>query len=181
MIAAAALVVLTACKEKKQTQEIIVPRQEVRKPGAPISMQVYKQSNDVKWNGKTYHIEIVRTPVDSLPMVKDEIGQKYVDNRIKLTISLQDSIIFYRKSFSKESFASYLDDDYYRNGILEAMIFEEVTDDKLSFAVSVAHPQADDEFIPLTMKLDRDKGLSIKRDNDIDTRGQGTEEEDDGV
>jgi len=35
----------------------------------------------------------------------------------------------------------------------------------------VAHPQSEDEFIPLEMKLDRDGGLTIKRDNELDTNG----------
>lgn len=173
IIAAVSIMMATACKEKKQPvrEDIITTRQEVPAPKAPITMQEYKDIKDVEWQGKKYRVEIARTPADSLPMVKDELGQKYVDNRITLIVSRQDSTVFYKRSFTKNAFASYLDDDYRSKGILEAMIFEKVADGALEFAVSIAHPQSEDEFIPLTMKLDRDGGLNIKRDTEIDTNG----------
>ena len=170
-IAIAGLIALASCKEKKPSQEIIITRQEVAKPQAPISMQDYKQTTDVTWMNATYHIEVVRMPSDSLPMVKDEYGQQYVDNSIVLTVTRNDGSVFFKRTFTKASFSSYIDDDYRRTGILEALIFEEVDDNRLEFAVSVAHPQSEDEFIPLEMKLDRDGGLTIKRDNELDTNG----------
>lgn len=171
---------LGACKDKKPAQDtIITSRQEVRKPQAPIKMQEYRQENTAQWLEGNYHILLVRTPVDSLPMVQDEIGQKYVDNRIELTITRADGSVFLKRTFTKSTFASYLDDDYRRTGILEAMIFEEVDDGRLEFAVSVAHPQADDEFIPLEMKIDSAGGLTIKRDSDMDTSGNGIQDDDD--
>ena len=171
-IAIAGLIALASCKEKKPSQEIIITRQEVPKPQAPISMQEYKQATDVTWMNATYHIEVVRMPSDSLPMVKDEYGQQYVDNSIVLTVTRSDGSVFFKRTFTKASFSSYIDDDYRRTGILEALIFEEVDDNRLEFAVSVAHPQSEDEFIPLEMKLDRDGGLTIKRDNELDTNGR---------
>lgn len=171
IIALAGIMMLGACKEKKTSDDIIVSRQEQPKPKAPISMQEYTQNTDVEWLGTTYHVTITRTPVDSLPMVKDEIGQKFVDNRILLTILRKDSTVFYRKSFSKVSFNSSLDDDYRQNGILEAMIFEKVGKGGLEFAVSVGRPQSEDEFIPLLLTIDRDGGVVIRRDNEIDTSG----------
>jgi hypothetical protein len=170
-IAIAGLIALASCKEKKPSQEIIITRQEVAKPQAPISMQDYKQTTDVTWMNATYHIEVVRMPSDSLPMVKDEYGQQYVDNSIVLTVTRNDGSVFFKRTFTKASFSSYIDEDYRRTGILEALIFEEVDDNRLEFAVSVAHPQSEDEFIPLEMKLDRDGGLTIKRDNELDTNG----------
>jgi hypothetical protein len=178
IIAAAGMILLAACKEKKTTEDIITTRQEMPKLQAPISMQEYRQNTQVEWKGQTYHVDIRRVPVDSLPMVEDEIGQKYVDNRIYLTVMRADSTVFYNKTFTKNTFASYLDDEFRRNGILEAMVFEKMDDNRLKFAVSVAYPQSEDEFILLTMKLDADGGLTIKRDETIDTSGQDEEEDD---
>lgn len=178
---AAALCLLVACKDKKPAQDtIITTRQEVRKPQAPIGMQDYRQETDATWMGRSYHIVVHRTAVDSLPMVQDEIGQKYVDNRVTVTIRRPDGSEFFRRTFTKGAFLSYLDDDYRRNGILEAMIFEEVDDGCLQFAVSIAHPQSEDEFIPLEMKINAEGGLAIKRDGDIDTYGNARHNDDDG-
>ena len=176
-VAAFGLTVLSACKEKKPQEEVITVRQEVFKPQAPIRMQEYKQESDVKWMGSSYHVRITRVPVDSLPMVKDETGQKYVDNSIKLTVTRADGSTFVDRVFTKASFSSYLNDNYRRTGILEAMIFEKVEGNKLEFAVSVAHPQSEDEFIPLEMKIDGDGVVNISRDTAIDTYG-GDDDED---
>lgn len=178
-IMAAACILLAACKEKKATQDIIVSRQEVPWPQAPISMQEYCQRTDIEWQGTAYCVEIMRTPVDTMPMVKDETGQQFVDNRISLTIMRRDSTVFFQRTFTKRSFNSYLDEDYRRNGILEAMIFEEADDRQLEFAVSIAHPQSEDEFIPLEMKITADGGIAIKRDNDIDINGNDDDDDDD--
>lgn len=168
---------LTACKEKKSSQDIIVSKPEVFKPEAPISMQERHDNVEVRWQNDLYTISIDRTPQDSLPMVKDEIGQQYVDNSIRLTVNRADGSVFFGRTFTKGSFASYLDDNFRRTGILEALVFDEVDDGKLEFAVSISRPQADDEFIPLEMKIDRNGGIVIKRDEHMDTNGDDDDDD----
>ena len=73
---------LTGCKQKKQTEDIIVRKTETPKPQAPIRMQDYNQVKDVQWLDRSYQVDIRRMADDSLRMVKDETGQKFVDNRI---------------------------------------------------------------------------------------------------
>lgn len=175
--AAAVLLTLTACKEKKVSNDIIVVKPEVFKPEAPIRMPDRHDSKEVRWQGALYTVNIDRTPSDSLPMVQDDQGQQYVDNTIRLTVIRTDGSEFYRRTFTKASFSSYLDDNFRRTGVLEAMMFDEVDDGRLEFAVSVSRPQADDEYIPLEMKLDRDGGLTIVRDDDLDTNGEDDDDD----
>lgn len=179
LIAAVGIMMLGSCKQKQAPTDIIVAREEVRKPQAPIRMQDYRQEQNVKWNGKDYIVVVERTPADSLPMVEDEIGQKFVDNKIALTIRRSDGSLFFSRNFTKNAFAAYLNDDYRSTGILEAMIFDEVDDGLLEFAVSVAHPQSEDEFIPLEVKIGPDGSISIKRDSDIDVNGEQASSPDD--
>ena len=77
---------LASCGQKKQHDDIIVQHTEAPKPQAPIRMQDYKDVKDVQWLGKQYQVEVSRTADDSLRMVKDENGQKFVDNRITLKV-----------------------------------------------------------------------------------------------
>ena len=88
-LAVAAMLVI-GCGEKKKSDDIIAPKAEQPKLQAPIKMQVYSQTTDVKWLDKNYQVEIRRVPDDSLKMVKDETGQKFVDNRIYLIIMRAD-------------------------------------------------------------------------------------------
>lgn len=172
------IVFLSACKEKKASQEIIVERQEIQALQAPIKMQQMAQSKDVRWMGQNYHIDITRTPSDSLHVVKDEFGQPFVDNMVQLTITKADGSVFMNRTFTKGSFSSYLNAEYREMGILNAFIFKEVDDNNLEFAVSVARPQSDDELIPLKMKIDRSGTICIEHDDDIDINGNNHDDDD---
>ena len=77
---------IASCSEKKKHDDIIAPKAEKPKPQAPVRMQEYSQTTDIKWLNKDYQVEVKRQPDDSLRMVKDETGQKYVDNRITVRI-----------------------------------------------------------------------------------------------
>jgi len=163
-------VVLTGCKQKKQSNDIIVKKIETPKPQAPIKMQDYHQVKDVLWLGRDYQIDIQRTPDDSLKMVKDENGQKFVDNRITVSILRGDGSVFFRKTFTKSAFEDYLDDDYRRTGILEGIVFDRLEGDYVIFAGSVCHPQTD-EYIPIVLSVSRMGDILIQRDTDRDTSG----------
>ena len=177
ILALMAMVALTGCKEKKQTQDIIAPRVEVAKPSGPVRMQPYSDQRDVQWLGKTYRVEINRTASDSLPMVKDETGQKFVDNRITLVVRRADGSVAIQKSFTKATFEGYIDAGYRKAGILEGLVFDEVDDQQLKFAASVCLPQTD-EYIPLNVQIDNFGNVRIARDSQMDTNGDMSEDED---
>ena len=158
---------LMACGGKKKSNDIIT-RVELPKPQEPVRLQSYSDSKDIQWIGRTYHLNINRQPSDSLPMVKDETGQQFVDNYITLVVSRQDGSQFYSHKFTKKDFDRYLDDDYRNTGILEGLVYDKVDGDWIEFAASVSHPQTD-EYIPLVVRLSRMGELSIKRDTQMDT------------
>ena len=161
------IVALASCGEKKKSQDIIAPRIVKAKPQAPISMPAYDDEQKVEWIGRTYKVKIARQPSDSLPMVKDETGQKYVDNQFRLTVERQDGSVFFSRVFTKASLASHLDDDFSRTGIFEGLVFDRADGDDLVFGASVGHPQSD-EYIPLVIRLTRMGELSIRRDSQMD-------------
>lgn len=167
-MAACLVVALVACGEKKKSEDIITESIERPKPQGPIRLQAFVDSKDISWIGRTYHLSINRQPSDSLPMVKDEIGQEFVDNCITIEVSRQDSSVFYSHKFTKSDFNKYLDDDYRATGMLEGIVFDKADGDWLEFAASVSHPQTD-EYIPLIIRLSRMGELSIKRDTQLDT------------
>jgi len=164
------LCMLTGCKEKKQTQDIIAPRIEAPKNQAPIRMQPYNDVRSVAWLGKEYKVEVTRTPNDSLPMVKDETGQQFVDNIIKLRVLRADGSVAISKVFTKDMFVQYIDANYRKAGILEGLVFDEVDGSELEFAASVSLPQTD-EYIPLEVKINNYGNVRIERDSQMDTNG----------
>ena len=167
---------LMACSEKKKSDDIITERVEQPKPQEPVRLQSYSDSKEVGWIGRTYRIAIDRHPSDSLPMVSDETGQKFVDNVIALVVSREDGSVFYRHQFTKKDFNSYLDDDYRKTGILEGLVYDKVDGDWLEFAASVCHPQTD-EYSPLIVRLSRMGQITIQRDTQMDTTGETPQQE----
>ena len=172
-----AVMVVAGCGEKKKSDDIIVKKVEEPKPQGPIKMQEYRQIKDIEWLGRDYQVEIVRLPDDSLRMVEDETGQKFVDNRISLRILRSDGSVFFSRSFTKAAFDSYLDDDYRKTGITEGLVFDKVEGNQLYFAASVCHPQMD-EYIPLVITISNLGDVGIKRDEDMDTYGSEEQKED---
>lgn len=180
------LVMLGACKEKKQSEDIITTKYEPKRPMPPIPMQPVKQVVPVSWGTSLYNIVVEQTPVDSLPMVTDENGQKYIDNRVVLTISHKDGSNFFTRTYTKASFSNYIDETFRKNGILASFRFDDIDEGRLKFSVVIALPDAiDDVFIPLKYTVDRQAAVSISRDEDLDILGYDNydenEDDDDGT
>jgi len=160
--------VVASCGKKKQSQDIIAPKVVKVEPKEPIRMQEYQDERDVEWIGKTYHVSVSRQPSDSLPMVQDENGQKFVDNVFTMVVSRSDGSVFFRRKFTKSQVMQYLDDNYRKAGVFEGLVFDRTDGDWLLFGASVGLPQTD-EYIPLVVKLSRMGQLQILRDTEMDT------------
>ena len=176
VIATGVLLSLVAFSEKKKSTDIITQRVETVKPQGPERMQKYNDSRQVAWIGRQYTVNVHRQPGDSLPMVKDETGQKFVDNIISVSVVRADGSKFYSHQFTKADFLQYLDDDYSKTGILEGLVFDKADGDWLEFAASVSHPHTD-EYIPLVVRLSRMGQLTIQRDTQMDTTGDTPQQE----
>ena len=159
---------ISSCGKKKESKDIIVPTVVEVKPKDPISMQPYNQQQQVEWLDKHYQVFIDRVADDSLRMVEDETGQKFIDNRINLRVVRADGSVFFKQDFTKSSFNAQLDDDYRQTGILEGLVFDKVDGNNLVFAGSVSHPQTD-EYIPLVVTVSNFGKVTIKRDDLMDT------------
>lgn len=165
------LVVMSGCKEKKNSEDIITVREEMPAPSGPVRMQSYNSQREIQWLGKKYLVEISRIADDSLRMVTDESGQQYVDNRVSLIVRRADGSVAIQKKILKSTFESYIDKEYKKAGVLEGLVFDKVDGQHLEFAVSVCLPQTD-EYIPLKVMIDNFGNVRIERDSQMDTNGE---------
>lgn len=163
LFAACATVLLASCGEKKQHTNIITEQVERPQVEAPIRQAEYDKTHEVQWMGKGYKVEIHRQPNDSLPMVTDEIGQKFVDNEVEVTVRRADGTVFFSHAFTKASFDACLDNDYRHTGILDGLVYDKTNGSHLEFAGSVSHPQTD-EYIPVRVILSPSGNVTFKRD-----------------
>ena len=179
-VALLSVVLMMSCGKKKESKDIIVPTIVAEQPKSPISMQPYNQQQEVKWLGRDYQVIIDRVADDSLHMVQDEAGQKFVDNRITLRVIRADGSVFFKKVFTKGDFDEQLDDDYRQTGILEGLVYDKVDGNNLVFAGSVCHPQTD-EYIPLVVTVSNLGKISVKRDDQMDTNSTHPQQSQDNL
>lgn len=125
-------------------------------------MQVSKVDQPITFKGGEYRSFIHRVPNDSLPRVKDEQGNVFVDNTITLRLSRGNQRIFNR-TFTKQSFSSLLTAEFMRNAILEGMVFDKTTPQGFIYAVSVSYPQTD-LYIPLSVTITPDGKMSMAKE-----------------
>ena len=179
LILLAGIIVFGACKEKKQSTDIIATKYVPKKPQPPIAMPAESKTTHVKWQDNPYTVRIDRVADDSLQQVKDENAQPYKDNRVVVTVTRSDGSVFFKKAFTKASFSSYIDDTFRKNGILAGIQYDEVDSKGLEFSVVIGLPDAlDDVFVPLELVVDRQGAIAISRDDDMDMRDYDESDED---
>lgn len=165
LIVVGSLVILSACKEKQEPTDIIVPKQTQQAPAEPVAMQDNDYVDEIDWTGKRYLIEINRRSDKELPMVSNAQGAKYYDNRFTVTVRRSDGTTFFSREFTKNDFADNVDAQFLHNNALLGIVFEEAQDTGLLFAASIGDPDPlSDEYVPLIISLSRTGNLSIRRD-----------------
>jgi hypothetical protein len=164
---------VTACSEKKKSEDILVAKYVPEQLKDPIRMPLDERHTSVEWMGEKYVVNLLRQSVDSLPSITDETGQQYYDNRVVLTISRPDQSVFFKKVFVKGSFASFIDGNLIKAGMLENIVYHGIEDNNLKFGVVVSRAGNEDEFIPLDLAIDCKGGMSIKLGKLFDSIDEG--------
>lgn len=154
-----------SCSEKKEKQEdeaVAFQIDSVDNQGVQ-RMQTSKNEQTVKLKGKDYTIYIERAPNDSLPRVKSDGGDVYVDNQITLRVTRNKGEKVFSKIFTKQSFSSLINAGFLSKSILEGMVFDKVTPNGLVFATSVSFPQTD-LYMPLSITISADGKMSMVKE-----------------
>lgn len=172
-----AILLLAACsspKKDRQEELRILMQDSIAKAG-PQRMQVSDIKKTITYKGKDYVSAVLRRPDESLPIVKNEQGEKFVDNRITLRLTCGDRKVL-DKVFTKESFASIVDASFLRHAILEGLVFDETTAQGFVYAASVCYPQTD-LYIPIRITVSPDGNVTLAKDDVLDETPMDSTEE----
>ena len=177
---AAATLTLLSCKDKKQEEKSIITTDYVAPtPTAPKTTAVNTVVDDLEWiEGRHYHVLITGHSDKSLPMVQNENGQEFLDNTVNIEITRADSTVFFGHTYTKDSFADWLNKDYCEKAILTGINLLGAEGNVLKFVASLNYPESgDDESLDLLLQIDNMGNTSIQpftyndRD-DLDVRDQ---------
>lgn len=128
---------------------------------APQRMQASEVQSTITFKGKEYQSTVVRRADEKLSMVKNEQGEKFIDNSITLRIVCGGKQLVDRV-FSKNDFASLIDDSFMKRGILEGMVYHQTTPQGIEFAASICYPQTE-LYVPLKLTVTATGEISIAK------------------
>ena len=157
------MVVVVACGGKKgvsDKESVLATMDSVDAHGLQ-RMQTSKSEADFKFKGKDYHSIVSRTPDESLPHIKNEMGDTYVDNKIVLRITRGGENVL-NKTFTKNDFSSVVDANFLSKSVLEGIVYDKTTPEGIVYAASVCYPQTD-LYVPLSITVSADGKMSIKK------------------
>lgn len=165
---------MVSCGKKQESKNIIVQKpQVVQAAKKKEKMDPVSYEKPIDWVGSSYTVSISRFPDEELPMVEDEYGNKYYDNRVTVKVTRKDGSEFFNRTFTKSDFSSCVDESFRRNGALLGLVFVEAKGDDLRFGGSVGSPDPlSDEYIPIVMWLNRMGTIRMQRDTELDGMSQ---------
>jgi hypothetical protein len=114
--------------------------------------EVFQDTQIITLNNTEYNSYITRTPNDSLPYITDKGGITYVDNAITLRLT-RGSVPIFNRTFTKNSFASLVNDEFLREATLEGIVYDKTTSEGINYAVSLCYPQTD-LYMPISIIID---------------------------
>lgn len=97
--------------------------QTVAKKELPYADSNLRNSFTAELGGKTYSITLERSADKELPVVTDELGKEFYDNRVEVTITCGGTA-FFSKSYTKEDFSGLLSEAESRGTVLLGMAFD---------------------------------------------------------
>ena len=104
-------------------------------------LPVLHVEDTVRSGNNVYAWTINREPCDSLGIVTDEMGFRFADNVLTVTVKKNGSA-FFSKTFRKTSFSHFLDEDFARQSILDGCRFMQVHEGMVTFSLAVSYPRA---------------------------------------
>ncbi len=167
VIATAAILLLASCdknKKKTETQETTLIEQNIDE--TIHSLPDYAYTDSLMQGNHNVVFTITSQPDEELPIVVDEDGAKYKDNRYNLEIT-KDGRTLFNHSFTKADFKSMLSSDFQKYGIMDGLRFNRTEEGKLYFNTCVSYPESD-MSCPFILTIGPDGSYTITPDTTID-------------
>lgn len=165
--------VAVACQQPKESKGTVNTTTETVESG-PERMLDYDYTDTVQMGTQNLVYSLHREADDSLGIVVDETGARYVDNFYMLSVACDGQTLFENR-FTKGNFASCLGEGFKTYGILDGFRFIEAKDGKLVFGACVSYPESD-MLSPFLVTVDVSSGtFTVDKDNVLDVEEMDTD------
>mgnify|MGYP002623553378 CR=1 FL=1 len=159
-----ALAILSSCGSKDTKKDAwVMPEHEV----VTRQMPELSLTDSITVGTRQYTYSILRTPSDSLQKVRDDMGDLYLDNTIRLTLH-RNGALYFDKTFTKETFSHNIDEEFYANAILDGIRFLRAEPGQgLIFSFAVSYPDSD-MSVPFLMTIADSGSFTFVKDENLD-------------
>lgn len=165
------LFVLSSCKTEKKSRMIIATLEEPHFSKTPKVIGDTVISNTFRWgeDNCTYIIDRKAIRIDSCT-VKDDEGQKYYDNEVKLTVKDSNGDLF-NHTFKKGNFIQHVDQNYVKpkHSVLIGVAFNRVEKGgNAIFVATIGSPDIQsDEFVSVQINIDKKGAMTMSNLQEI--------------
>ena len=143
---------------------------EIEEPAAPMADTEQVSTMEVKLGAHDYQVRIRRYPDQSLPLVVDDLDQRFYDNSVEIKI-LRDGSDFLKRKVTKADFAKFLSESDYKSGILLGMNCDVARCDASRFYFTAQVGQAGEGPAFLILVPTNGGAIQVDRDNTQDEIG----------
>lgn len=174
MTAGVLALALVACGGRENKEQPKADSVSVKAGRGPLPAERdLMRENTVQQLGHTFHVAIRRYVDKSLPVVKDELGQDFYDNKVEVTIQ-SEGTQFFHHTFSKDDFAGFIPIEELNTYVFLGMAYDDRKADTrdLCLAAQLGQPGTG-EGPAFTIEIPIDGGaFSIVRDTQQETMKQ---------
>lgn len=159
---------LSACgNQSSGTEDASESKPKVTEEGNILHRQHTLHVVDTVQSGSNvYILTINREACDSLPIVTDEMGFRFTDNLLDISVRKNGRLLFDR-TFKKTDFRSMLDEDFLKQSILDGCRFMQVHEGMVSFSLAVSYPESDMSR-PFILNIGPDGSYMIVKDDSLE-------------
>ena len=160
--------VLGACNKKAQStgQEAVNEQAPAKTENTILRLPTLHAEDTVMSGKNVYALMIHREACDSLGIVTDELGYRYADNLLKISVKKNGAMLFSR-TFQKKDFLRMLDNDFAEKSILDGCRFMQVHEGMVSYALAVSYPDSDMSR-PFKLNIGPDGSYMIVKYDDLE-------------
>lgn len=160
--------VLCGCNQKTQTTGSTPEGVEAKTEAENIlhRLPTLHVEDTVKSGSNVYALMINREACDSLGIVTDEMGYRFADNLLKISVKKNGAVLFAR-TFKKTDFLHLLDAEFAKHSILDGCRFLQVHEGMVTFSLAVSYPDSDMSR-PFKLNIGPDGSYMIVKNDDLE-------------
>lgn len=165
---------LAACGDRKPDNAAATQEEagQTANPDEPYAVPGQTNTYSARLGGNSYEITVSREADKQLPSVTDDLGKKFYDNRVSVSVT-RNGEAFFSRSYTKEAFADFLTPAESQGTVLLGMAYDSEKSDGHAIRLGAQIGQVGIEEGPaFSVEIPLDGSASgIVRDKNQDTTG----------